>query len=63
MDGIKKMEGKKVYVELKNSRRYSGTLLSVDDEKSPVQFVNIIDKFDKPVCFAIGEIKLIQVEE
>ena len=63
MDGIKEMVGKKVFVKLKNSRRYSGKLLSVDDPNSPVQFVNIMDKFDRPVCFAIGEIKLIQVEE
>jgi len=62
MDGIKKMEGKKVFIETKSSRKYSGKLLSVDDSKNLVQFINLEDKFGKPVCISIDEIKLIQEE-
>lgn len=61
-DGIKKMEGMKVYVELISGRKYTGTILSVDDSNSPIQFVNMKDKFGEIVCFPITEIKLIQEE-
>ena len=63
MEGIKKMEGKKVFIETKSSRRYSVKLLSIDDPNSPVQFINLEDKFGKPVCISVEEIKLIQEEE
>lgn len=57
MDGIKEMVGRKVYAELSSGRKYTGVVLSCDDN-----FICIKDKFGSDVCFAISEIKLLQEE-
>ena len=62
MEGWNKFIGKKVFIETKSSRRYSGKLLSIDDPKNLVQFINLEDKYGKPVCISIEEINLIQQE-
>jgi len=48
--------GKRIFVKLKGGSVYNGEVLSVDDKRSPVQFINIKDKFEKIVCFPVNEI-------
>ena len=64
MDGemIKKLVGKKVYVELNSNRRYTGIIESVDDLASPIVFVYLTDKFGEMVIFSSKETRLIQEE-
>ena len=54
--------GRRIFVKLKDSSVYSGEVLSVDDPNSPVQFMNMRDKFGEIVCFPISEIIKIAVE-
>lgn len=61
MDGWKRFIGKKVYVRLKNNRNYSGIVQSVD-EAPPLFFINLIDKFSKPVTILHSEILEIKEE-
>ena len=63
MGGWDNFIGKKVFIETKSNRRYSGKLLTIDDPKNLVQFLNLEDKYGKPVCISIEEIKLIHEEE
>ena len=49
---------KKVYIELRNGRKYEGKIKSISDDK----FVIIIDKFGRSVGFSVNEIELIQEE-
>jgi len=61
MEGWKNWEGKKVYIILKNNRRYSGTVIEV--ETSGILFwITIIDKFQKRIGFSVEEIEVIQEE-
>jgi len=62
-DGLEKFVGKKVYVELKSSRHYSGKVISIDHPDSLIRFMNLFDVKDRPVCFPVSEIKLIQEEQ
>lgn len=59
MDGIKGMEGKKVFVELKNGRRYTGRIISIDTN---LDLVQLLDKFAERVWFSLREIKVLQEE-
>jgi len=45
-----------IFVKLKDGSIYNGKVISVDDPNSPVQFMNIKDKFDELVTFPISEI-------
>lgn len=63
MDGWKKFEGCKVYIELISGRKYTGIVKAVDDKNSPVTFIYIEDKFGEMVIFPVSEIKLIQEEK
>ena len=48
--------GKRIFVKLKDNSVYTGDVLSVDDANSPVQFMNIRDKFGELVCFPVDSI-------
>ena len=65
MDGenLRRIIGKKVYVELTSGRKYTGIIETVDREGSPVIFVYMKDKFDELVIFPSSEIKFLEVEE
>lgn len=60
MEGWNNYDGKKVFIILKNGRRYSGKV-SVDSSGDLVWF-HLIDKFDMNVSFNVGEIETIQEE-
>ena len=62
VEGWKAYEGKKVYIQTKSNRHYSGTIITVDISTKPFIWVTIIDKFDKHITFAHSEIELIQEE-
>ena len=55
MDAWKEYERKRVFIELKNKRQYSGTVLI-----SNSSFVKIKDKFGKKVSFSTSEISVIE---
>lgn len=60
---MKDWKGRKVFIKLKNGRVYSGTVDSVDDHRNGLIFLTLLDKFNKHVCFASGEIEVIQEEK
>ena len=57
MDTWKELEGKKVYIELKSGRRYSGKVISYENH-----FFKIIDKFGSTIFISIDELNVIQEE-
>lgn len=59
-DLFKKFIGKKVFIKLKSNRNYSGILTEVSEEKNGLQFISIIDKFNKLVTFTSGELEVIE---
>jgi hypothetical protein len=59
MEGLKLMEGKRVYVELNSGRKYSGKVKIVDEK---ISMVCIVDKFGDLVWFAVSEINVFQEE-
>ena len=62
MTGWKEYEGKKVFIQLKTGRFYSGTVIEIDESSLPIIFISIIDKFNNRVTLAQSEIITIQVE-
>ena len=62
MEGWKRWCGKKIFLRLKNGRVYSGVVTSVDDTSNNLIFINIQDKFDKPVTIVHSEIVEIKEE-
>ena len=63
MEGWKRFEGKKVYVILKNQRKYSGIVEDVSEEHNGLCFITILDKFSNHITFANSEIEVIQEEK
>ena len=64
MVGWKKYLEKKVYLILKDGRKYTGKVVEIDDTSAiPLVWITIIDKFDKSVTFVHSEIKLIKEED
>lgn len=57
----KEYEGKNIYLELKNGRRYSGSCVQVDDN-TDIIFISFKDKFGSKVTVVTSEIKFIEVE-
>ena len=55
-------EGKKVFLILKNQRRYSGQVVEIDTSGLPLVWMVLIDKFDKRIMFSVEEIETIQEE-
>jgi len=56
MEGVKQMEGKKVFVILKNNRQYSGVINDVHDSGGGLIFVNLTDKFGKLIIFSLSDL-------
>lgn len=54
--------GKRIFVKLQDGSVYTGEVLSVDDPKSEVIFMNIRDKFGEIVCFPVSSISKIKEE-
>ena len=64
MDGWKIWEGKKVFIETRSNRQYSGKIIKVDVSKDPeLIWITLLDKFGKTITFAYSEINLIQEEK
>lgn len=61
MESWKEYEGKKVFIQLKNQRKYKGRVVSVDD-KITCSIFKIKDKYGKLVGFYDSEISVIQEE-
>lgn len=55
--------GKKVFLILKNQRRYEGVVLEVDESASPLTWMTLLDKLNHKITFLIDEIEMIQEEE
>ena len=53
---------RRVFVILKNKRKYSGTIIGIDDKSPPLIWISMIDKFGERVTFVHSEIELIQEE-
>jgi len=60
MDGIKEMEGRKIYLETSSNRKYSGIIANVDLDLS---FIKLIDKFGETIWINFSEIKVLQEEK
>ena len=55
--------GKKVYIILKNNRKYSGVVNEIHDAGNGLIFISIIDKFGEWVTFSISELTSIEEEK
>jgi len=55
--------GKKVFLILKNKRRYEGTVLDIDNSNPLLIWMVLIDKLNHRITFLIDEIEMIQEEE
>jgi len=62
MDGLDYYVKKKVYVILKNKRVYSGIVDSVENVGNGIKWITLIDKFQRRVTFASGEIDVMEEE-
>lgn len=62
MEGWKYWEGKKVYIILKNGRKYQGVVTDIDNNSLPLIWLSIKDKFQNRITFSIEEIEVIQEE-
>ena len=58
MEIWKEFSNKKVFIELKNGRKYQGTVLGYEEH-----FLKIIDKNGHRVLISIDELNFIQEEE
>ena len=63
MDRWKEYEQKRVYVQLKSGREYSGIVLEVEISFGNDAFITLKDKFNHRVGFLVSEIKLIEVQK
>ena len=61
MEGWKRFEGKKIYVVLKNNRRYSGKVLEIEGENGNT-FIIIKDKFGSIVSFNVRDVDVLEEE-
>jgi small nuclear ribonucleoprotein (snRNP)-like protein len=57
-EGWIKLINKPVFIKLKTGRQYSGKIKNIDK-----LFIDIVDKNNKNVSFAISEIAIVQEEE
>ncbi|KKK54581.1 hypothetical protein LCGC14_3083270 [marine sediment metagenome] len=57
MEKFKELEGKRVFIELKTGRRYSGVIQTVEND-----FVKILDKYKMLVYIDSAEIRVCQEE-
>lgn len=59
----RELEGKRVYLRLKNGRIYSGIVKEIDERSPPLVFISIIDKFSNLVVFVNSEVLEIREEK
>lgn len=57
IDRLKRLIGKRVFLETQSGRIYNGIINEVDDT-----LISMIDKFDEPVFISVTEIKTVQVK-
>lgn len=62
MERLMNYEGKKVYIILKNKRKYHGVVVEIIFLGGEHYLLTILDKYNKYVSFDITEIELIQEE-
>jgi len=53
-------KNKKIFVVLKNGRKYSGVCKTVAKAEGGICFITIRDKFDKAVTFVSSEVEVIE---
>lgn len=58
----RELEGKKVYLRLKNGRIYSGIIKEIDERSAPLVFISLIDKFSNLIMFVNSEVLEIREE-
>jgi len=63
MDVWNNYVGKKVFLILKNKRRYEGNVLEIDNSNPLLIWMVLLDKLNHKITFLINEIELIQEEE
>jgi len=63
MEVWKQYVGKKVFVILKNNRKYAGQLLEVTDVINGLCWLTVLDINNNKVTFANGEISMLQEEK
>lgn len=63
MDVWKSYVGKKVFIETKNNRVYSGKIIDVIENPAPLIWIILIDKYGNQISLIHSEIKLIQEEK
>ena len=63
MDVWKNYVGKKVFLILKNKRRYEGTVLNIDNSNPLLIWMILLDKLNHRITFLVDEIEMIQEEE
>lgn len=56
MENWKELEGKRVYLRLKNGRIYSGSIDSIDQTSKPLIFIHLTDKFGYKIILLSSEI-------
>lgn len=59
----KELEGKKVHILLRNGFEYNCLITNIDDRGNGLIFISILDKFNKKIIFASGEINFLEVKE
>ncbi len=57
MEKIKALEGKIVYIETNSKRKYTATIISVDED---LKFIHLSDKYQEEVWISLNEISLLQ---
>ena len=59
----KDWKGKRIFVQLRTGAIYSGNVIDVDTNSTPLVFFTIIDKFGNKVTFVHSEIIKLQEEK
>jgi len=63
-NGWNSWEGKKVFIETRSNRQFSGIVTKVNSsDNPPLVWITIIDKFGNQVSFVHSEIILIKEEK
>ena len=55
--------GKRIFLRTKSGKVYSGEVIDIDENQSPVIFLTIIDKFDERVMIITSEISELKEEK
>jgi len=55
--------GKRIFLRTKSGKVYSGEVIDIDENQSPIIFLTIIDKFDERVMIITSEISELKEEK